>query len=331
MPEPPASSDAPRRLADLHAWTPDAGLSSSLAAGRGPALYVRALDAPEARVLEGRRMPGQSPSRRMESGRLLCRRIDPARSLAAGRGRPRQPRARVALRNGMVRRRATLLLNARKTISSVRPSRARRPRRSSSRRTSHSLPHPLPGGRALLYTVRHRDRRGATRSVATTSSRRPKVLVRTPRTPDTWPGVPRLPPKGHPLRVGSTSHGRSPRVCRSDLDHVVQATTAMTGAGQFSVSSNGTLAFIPGPVVNYPMRTSSGSIPGWDSGLELRVAATCLSALSRTVVSWCSGPDADEQTLWCTTSGAASRAGCREKESCVASVDTDGQRCRSSG
>jgi serine/threonine-protein kinase len=129
--------------------------------------------------------------------------------------------------------------------------------------TGHLLPWPLPGGQAFLYTVRKRrwswgDEeivaqafRGGTRKPVLTDGAdarylptghlvfmRQGKLFAVPFDPD------RLEARGKPVPV---------------LDEVAQALSAgntvrVSGAGQFAVASTGTLAWVSSPVVPYPDR-----------------------------------------------------------------------------
>ena len=122
----------------------------------------------------------------------------------------------------------------------------------------HFLPWPLPGGRSFLYTVRKRAWSWGDEQIVaqmlTTGDR--KVLL-------TNASDARYVPTGHLLfmRVGQLyavpfdperfEVGKELPV----LDHTVaQSLTPplnQTGAGQFAVAPTGTLAWVPGPVVDY--------------------------------------------------------------------------------
>ena len=120
------------------------------------------------------------------------------------------------------------------------------------------LPHVLPGGRALLYTVRHRYRTWGDEEVVAhvfaTGER--KLLLRDAADA-------RYVASGHLafLRRG-TLFGVGFDLPRLNIDGTPVATTNavtqaltsglsgdMTGAGQFSVASTGSLAYIHGPVI----------------------------------------------------------------------------------
>jgi serine/threonine-protein kinase len=123
---------------------------------------------------------------------------------------------------------------------------------------AHVLPHLLPGGRALLYTVRHRTRTWGDEEVVAhvfaTGERKP--LLRDAADA-------RYVASGHLvfLRRG-TLFGVGFDLPRLEIDGTPVATTNavtqaltsghsgdMTGAGQFSVASTGSLAYIRGAVV----------------------------------------------------------------------------------
>ena len=123
---------------------------------------------------------------------------------------------------------------------------------------SHRLPWPLPGGHALLYTVRKRLWTWGDEEVVAQAlpSGRPKVLLEDAADA-------RYVPTGHlvfmrqgtlfavPFDVDRLEvRGKSVAV----LAPVAQALTAahvfdITGAGQFAVSTQGTLAWVPNPSV----------------------------------------------------------------------------------
>jgi serine/threonine-protein kinase len=126
----------------------------------------------------------------------------------------------------------------------------------------HGLPWPLPGGLHVLYTVRKRywswgNEEIVAQSLATGER---KVLL-------TNASDARYLPTGHLvfLRLGQLfAVPFDPRRLEVGkelpvLDEtVVQALTAagnQTGAGQFAVSTTGTLAYVPGSVVDYPEAT----------------------------------------------------------------------------
>jgi eukaryotic-like serine/threonine-protein kinase len=125
----------------------------------------------------------------------------------------------------------------------------------------HTLPWPLPGGRAILYTVRKRNFSWGDEEVVahTLATGQRTVLLR-----DATDA--RYVPSGHLvfLRRGQLFavpfdaerlETRGPVV--PVLDAVAQALTAghpsdVTGAGQFAVAATGTLAWVSSPVVPYP-------------------------------------------------------------------------------
>jgi serine/threonine-protein kinase len=126
---------------------------------------------------------------------------------------------------------------------------------------SHGLPWPLPGGRALLYTVRKRvGSRGGDEIVAQKlSTGERKVVLR-----DAVDA--RYVPTGHLVFMrrgrllavpfdldGLEVSGKELPV----LDGVAQALTGPvstdpTGAGQFAIAATGTLAWLPGRVTSNP-------------------------------------------------------------------------------
>jgi serine/threonine-protein kinase len=124
----------------------------------------------------------------------------------------------------------------------------------------HTLPWPLPGGKALLYTVRKRQWSWGDEEVVaqTLATGQRQVLLRDAADA-------RYVPSGHLvfLRRGQLFavpfdverlETRGPEV--PVLDTVVQALTGgnnfdITGAGQFAVATTGTLAWVPGPVVPF--------------------------------------------------------------------------------
>ena len=125
----------------------------------------------------------------------------------------------------------------------------------------HSLPFPLPGGKALVYTVRKRWWSWGDEEVVaqTLTSGERKLLLRDAADA-------RYVPTGHLvfMRRGALFavpfdperlevHGEAVAM----FDKVAQSLTAtnnrdIVGAGQFAVASTGTLALIPGPVLPYP-------------------------------------------------------------------------------
>ncbi len=126
---------------------------------------------------------------------------------------------------------------------------------------AHQLPRPLPGGRALLYTVRKRnfswgDEQVVVQTLATGAR---KVLLK-----DATDA--RYVPTGHllflrrgvllaaPFDLERLEVDGTPVPV---LDRVAQALTGattyhVTGAGQFAVSATGSLAWISSPVLPYP-------------------------------------------------------------------------------
>ncbi len=124
----------------------------------------------------------------------------------------------------------------------------------------HTLPWPLPGGQAFLYTVRRRNYSWGDEEVVaqTLATGQRTVLLRDAADA-------RYLPSGHLvfLRRGQLFampfdaerlEKRGPEV--PVLDTVAQSLTAgnhydVTGAGQFAVAATGALAWVPGPVVPY--------------------------------------------------------------------------------
>jgi serine/threonine-protein kinase len=244
------------------AWTPDG--RSLVFVGRRDGvqrLYVRALDAEESRPLEGTegaQAPAVSPDGRWvafwASGAI--RRVPlaggPATVLVDG-----VPAPPFGIAIGEDQR--VFYNGPGRTIWSAEPE---RPPAALTKRLDnefdHLLPHVLPGGRALLFVARHRRRTWGDEEVVAyvlgTGER--KALLRDAADA-------RYVPSGHLvfLRRG-TLFGVGFDLDRLEvrgtpvpmLDAVTQALTSpntedATGAGHFSVSSNGTLAYIRGPVV----------------------------------------------------------------------------------
>jgi serine/threonine-protein kinase len=124
----------------------------------------------------------------------------------------------------------------------------------------HTLPWPLPGGRALLYTVRKRNYSWGDEEVVaqTLATGQRKVLLHDAADA-------RYMPSGHLvfLRRGQlfavpfdTERLETLGPDVPVLDAVAQSLTAgnnhdVTGAGQFAVAATGALAWVPGPVVPY--------------------------------------------------------------------------------
>jgi Tol biopolymer transport system component len=246
------------------AWTPD-GQSLVFVGRRGgmPRLYVRPLDADEPRPLEGSegaQAPAVSPDGRWvafwASGAI--RKVPlaggPVATVAEGLRAPPWGIAWGA--DGRL-----YYGGEGEPIWSVEPEHA--PTALTRRldgEVSHGLPHMLPGGNALLYTLRHRrwtwgDEEVVAHVLATGER---KVLLKDAADARyVAPGslvfmrrgslmaaafdLPHLAIRGNPVPV---------------LDGVAQALTSswsgdVSGAGQFSVSSTGTLAYVPSPVVPY--------------------------------------------------------------------------------
>jgi serine/threonine-protein kinase len=125
---------------------------------------------------------------------------------------------------------------------------------------AHVLPCPLPGGQALLYTVRKREWTWGDEEIVaqTLATGERKVLLRDAADV-------RYVPTGHlvflrrgqlfavPFDAERVEVRGTPMAV---LDAVAQALTAgnsgdVTGAGQFAIAATGTLAWLPGPVAPY--------------------------------------------------------------------------------
>jgi len=126
---------------------------------------------------------------------------------------------------------------------------------------AHILPSPMPDGETLLYTVRKRQWSWGDEEVVahTPATGARKVLLKDAADA-------RYVSSGHlvflrrgalfavPFDAGRLEVRGSPTAV---LNAVAQALTAgdsdyVTGAGQFAVAPNGSLAWLPGPVVPYP-------------------------------------------------------------------------------
>ena len=120
---------------------------------------------------------------------------------------------------------------------------------------SHALPHALPGGRVLLYTVRKRNASWGDEEVVaqTLATGHRTVLLKSAADA-------RYVPTGHLLFLRQGQLLAAPfdpetltvGTAVPLLDRVAQELTAgdtsdVTGAGQFAVSPGGTLAWLPGP------------------------------------------------------------------------------------
>jgi len=247
-------------------WTPDGQALVFVGRRSGvQQLYVRRLDAAEARPLkgtEGAQAPTVSPDGQWVAfwANGAIRKVPladgPVVDLTTGFGYP--PYGLVwddlgglffgGAIKGTIRRVA--VDGAVKDVTTLREGELR-----------HSLPWPLPGGRVVLYTIRKRlwswgDEQVVAETVATGER---KVLL-------TNAADARYVPTGHlvflrqgrlfavsfdPKRVEVS--GKPVPV----LDDVAQVLTArqgddITGAGQFAVSATGILAWVPSPVMPYP-------------------------------------------------------------------------------
>ncbi len=156
---------------------------------------------------------------------------------------------------------------------------------------AHTLPSPVPGAKAIIYTVRKRDFSwGEEEIVAQTLTTGTRTLL-------VKNGVDaRLAEKGLLvfMRLGDLFAVRfdAERLQVSGTavavhGGVVQALSAagdadITGAGQFAISTTGTLAWVPGPVIPFPGRAlvavdrrgqvSALRVPERSYGLPLRVS-----------------------------------------------------------
>jgi hypothetical protein len=247
------------------AWTPD-GQSLVFVGRQGGVqrLYVRALDREEARPLEGTEdalMPVVSPDSRWVAfwAKGAIRRVPFAGGPAAVVARDLS-----AMPFGMAWGEDGRLFYDGEdfAIWSVEPERPPEPlTKLLDGEIGHVLPHPLPGGRALLYTVRRRlwtwgdeevvahvfatgERKALLADAADARYVAPGQLVFLRRGTLFAVGfdLSRLAVRGTPIPV---------------LDRMVQALTSddagdNTGAGQFGVSSTGTLACLRGAVAPYP-------------------------------------------------------------------------------
>ena len=247
------------------AWTPDGRSLVFVGRQRGAQrLYVRALDGEEARALEGTE-GAQVPAVSLD-GQWVAFWANGAIRRVPLAGGPtavvvegvRTVPAGVACGEGG----RAFYEGADRAIWSVEPERA--PAALTKRldgEASHRLPHVLPGGHALLYTVRHRQWSWGDEEVVAhvfvTGER--KVLLKDAADA-------RYVASGHLvfLRRGTlfaVGFDLSRLAVRGTavpvLDGVAQALTStntrdISGAGQFSVSSTGTLAYVRGAVVSYP-------------------------------------------------------------------------------
>jgi len=245
------------------AWTPD-GRSLVFVGRHGGVqrLYVRALDGEEARMLdgsEGAQVPTVSPNGRWvvfwANGAIRRVPLTGGPVAVVVEGVPYIPSGIACGEDGR-------LFYDRAEGGTIWSAQPERPATALTQKldteVAHVLPHLLPGGRALLYTVRHRNRTWGDEEVVAhvlaTGER--KLLLRDAADA-------RYVASGHLvfLRRG-TLFGVGFDLPRLDIDGtpvatinaVTQALTSglwgdITGAGQFSVASTGSLAYIRGAVI----------------------------------------------------------------------------------
>ena len=246
------------------AWTPDGQALVFVGRRRGvQQLYVRRLDAAEARPLagtEGAQVPSLSADGQWVAfwAGGAIRKVPlgggPVMELATGLGDP--PRGMVWDDRGHI------YFSAGRDIRQIRPDKGPEVVTTlGEAELLYTLPWPLPGGKALLFTVRKRYLSwGDDELVALTLSTGARKLLMRDATDA------RYVPTGHLvfMRRGALFavrfdperlevHGEAVAV----LDNVAQALTSyntrdIIGAGQFAVASTGTLALIPSPTVPYP-------------------------------------------------------------------------------
>jgi len=145
--------------------------------------------------------------------------------------------------------------DARATISSVESGHAPAAVTTLVDETSHTHPHPLPGGRALLYTARHRTWTWGDEEVVVhvLASGERKVLVKNAADARyVAPGFLVFLRQGTLFGVRFDLSRLEVRGTAAPiLEHVAQALSGLVsgdfnGSGQFAVSSSGSLAYIPG-------------------------------------------------------------------------------------
>jgi eukaryotic-like serine/threonine-protein kinase len=249
------------------AWAPDGRTLVFVGRRAGlQQLYVRRLDAAEARPLpdtDGALAPAISPDGQWVAfwtgGRIRKVRLEGGAAVDVAAGLSNPPGGLAWDEAGRLYLGAAYIGGGIRVIEpGGAPADATKPGESE---LIHVLPLPLPGARAILYTVRKRqmswgDEELVARTLATGER---KVLVR-----DAADG--RYVATGHLLfmRRGvllAVAFDAARLEVRGTpvpvLDAVAQALTGnntyhMTGAGQFAVSTTGALAWVPSPVVPYP-------------------------------------------------------------------------------
>jgi eukaryotic-like serine/threonine-protein kinase len=125
---------------------------------------------------------------------------------------------------------------------------------------SHTLPWPLPGGRHLLYTVRKRWQTWGDEEIVVQT-----LATGERRTLLTNAADARYVPTGHLvfLRLGHLFaiafdldrlqvRGREETVLDESVAQALTPVLNQTGAGQFAIAPTGTLAFLAGPLLDYP-------------------------------------------------------------------------------
>jgi Tol biopolymer transport system component len=245
-------------------WTPD-GQALVFVGRKGGVqqLYLRRLDAAEARLIngtEGAQVPAVSPD-----GQWIAFWADAAiKKVPFGGGPVTDLATSISFPRQMVWDTRDTLFHTTGRIWKTPPDGAPTEVGAlSDGELSHLHPWPLPGGRALLYTVRKREWSWGDEEVVaqTLPAGGRKVLLKDAADA-------RYVPTGRLvfLRRGvlyavafdaERLEVRGPEV--AVLDGVAQALTAgsagdVTGAGQFAISPTGTLAWVPSPVVPYEDR-----------------------------------------------------------------------------
>ena len=250
------------------AWTPD-GQALVFVGRRGGVqqLYVRRLDAAEARPLtgtEGAQVPAVSPDGRWAafwaSGSFKKVPLGGGPVMDLASGFPYPPWGLVWGTAGSL-----FFSSDDRRVWTIPPEGAPAAVTTlGETEVRHALPWPLPGERALLYTVRKRNRSWGDEEIVahTLATGRRKTLLQDAADA-------RYVPTGHLvfLRRGVLYavpfDAERVQVVGNEvpmLDTVAQALTAgntadVTGAGQFAVATTGTLAWVPGSLSPYPDAT----------------------------------------------------------------------------